>query len=504
MSIEGTSSRATGAIARSLSARTWTGRLVAIPLCVVALAIHVSFGHEDYSLLARFQAGALCCLALLSTGFAPVRVMPAVAIGAGFMYLALGQPIFARAIASSTRGPVRLPVRALEDATLAGLVYTLFAIAVALIVDRMLRRTTWSLTHRLDGGGVYGAADTTVARSFAALAILGRTAALAGVPLGSMAQPIGLLTSPLIMLTFLFWDAEHTQRPAARTILWLAAGYLAFLGMLSGMLQELLAPGVIMASLMWAHRAKLPVTMIGISAAILIFLTPAKHVYRELAWYQNKPTMLEKIALWGTAIERTYLDDRSHADASSSLERTTSRFSTVAQVAQIFDSVPARIPFAGPERWFGLMQLAVPRVLWPQKPILDQYYNRNYTHIFHLQNRASAGSITLPSVGDGYWRLGWPGIFIEAGIFGFFMGAAQGVSRGGSRSALLLAGALLQLRPDGHIFGAIIGTLQQTLLAFAVIVLAKFFADLLAADPATPNTEPSGATRRVSVRWNQS
>lgn len=454
--------------------------------------------------MARVHAGLLCCLALLCTGFAPVRVMPAVSIGTGFLYLSLGQPVFSKAIATSIRGPFRLPARALEEATLGALTYALVAIGVALVVDRLLRRTAWSLTQRLDGGGAYGPADTSVARAFALTAVVLRSVAVAGGSLGAFAQPVGLLTSPLIVLTLLFWDAERTQEPAARTLFWAVTGYLAFVGLLSGMLQELLLPGIIAASLMWAHRARLPLTMIAVSAAVLIFLTPAKHVYRELTWYDNKPTTFEKIELWGIALERVYFSDRSQTDAADSVGRTTSRFSTLSQVAQIFDSVPARIPYAGAERWLGLGELMIPRLFWPEKPVFDTYYNRNYTYTFHLQDRMSGGSITLPSVGDGYWRLGWMGVFIEAAILGMFMGAAQGVSRGGTRSALLLAGALLQVRPDSHIFGALVGTLQQTLVALCVAIVAKLMADLLADEPAQRETRATALRGRASESPEQS
>jgi hypothetical protein len=241
------------------------------------------------------------------------------------------------------------------------------------------------------------------------------------------------------------------------------------------MLGSLLLPGIIAGILTWKSRGRLPLALLSVGLLIVIVLNPAKGEYRRLAWSREKVTFVESISLWGEAAERTWTAEKNGADLNTGIASAARRMNALCQVGQVYDWVPLRIPHAGWERWLGAPLLLIPRVFWPSKPIVDTYYNRDYTHTFHLQKRrgATGTSITLPIIGDGYWRIGWFGVLLEGILWGTYMGLAQGISRVRSVATLLCAFALLQLRPENHAVGSFSGTLQRVLAALFIAWLVR-------------------------------
>ena len=492
-----------------VAGRTWAARILVWPLCVLIMVVHLALGHDDFPITARTYAGLIGCLAALCVAYAPIRVVPALAIGMSYFYAALGAPVFLRGVTFSVFGPIRLPPHALESATLAALVFAVTVVITSTVVDRATRRAAWSVAGWLEGGDVYASRHTAVARTFALISFGLSTLIAMHVRFGGLHQPVNLLASPIIAITFLFWDAEQTKTPVARQLFWGYVGLQCMLGMLSGMLGNVLLPAIVAAALLWARRGHLPAGLMAASAAAFIILNPAKATYRELTWFKPEVTLVDRVTGWGDALWLTYVSDQTASGrmaASSGFEgnvrMAASRLNTLGQVAQIFDWVPERVRHAGPDHWLMLPQLLIPRAVWPDKPVQEIIFNRDYTFQFRLQAPSKAGStsIALPSVGDGYWRLGWPGVLIEAMFMGLLIGWAQAIGRGGvsriaSRTSLLLSVSLMQIKTDLHTFGSFNGALQQLAVALGIAWAAKWAADLLMDSPAAlvPRKDVGGA-----------
>jgi len=484
-----------------VAGRTWAARILVWPLCVAVVVVHFVMAHDDFPTAARLYAGLLACVAVLCVAYAPIRVVPALAIGMSYFYAALGAPVFARGTTFSVFGPIRLPPSALQDATLAALLFACVVVASATISDRATRRVAWGIARRLEGGETYGLEHTVVARTLAFFALGVKLALVMNVNFGSLKQPANLFSAPVIVTTLLFWDAEQTKRTSARYLFWITVGVQWVLGMMSGMMGNALAPPVMAAALLWARRGHLPAGLLAAGACAFLIFNPAKVTYRKITWFTPETTSLERFTNWGDALWITYFDRENDGleDVGTSFENSLGsaamRLNTLGQVAQMFDWVPERVPHAGPDRWLTVPKLLMPRALWPDKPIQEEFFNKNYTFQFRLQTPQAAASgttsITLPSVGDGYWRLGWPGVAIEAAFLGLIIGWAQAVGRGGvsriaSRTSLLLAASLMQLHTDLHTFGLLNGALQQLVVALVVAWVAKWMADLLAAPSLAP------------------
>jgi hypothetical protein len=228
---------------------------------------------------------------------------------------------------------------------------------------------------------------------------------------------------------------------------------------------------VFAAGLVWARSGQLPVRLFAGGFALLLILNPAKHEYRMRAWWSgDKVTPLDSAVIWMEALEATYTGQQDEAALAEHLEATSSRMSVLGQVGQVFEWVPDRVPWAGPEKWLQVPNLLIPRVLWRDKPIQENFFNRNYTVAFNIQSPRTMGmtSITLPAVADGYWRLGWLGVLIEGLLVGLIMGTAQGISRVDSLANLLVAASMVIVRTDYHVFGHVTGIIQQVCVALIV------------------------------------
>ncbi len=458
-----------------ISARTLTARVLVWPACAVAIWVHLSFAHRDYSDQTRLQAGLLCSLALLALAFSPVGAFPTLAIGIGYFYVALGAPIFSRTELWLVKGRLRLSSHAFDEATLGALVLASVAILVALIADRatsgLFKRAIERFDRKTVRGAGLGSRARTAGLAFVAIALV---PALWAKWLGPLTQPISLLSNSIFALVFLFEYEEQIKTRAARYLPWGAALFLFFLGARSGMLQNAFIPVITAAALAWSRRGKLPLRLLAAGVALLLILNPAKGVYRQLQWYQRGNASSSPWENWSRALEQTYAGKDAETSLNAGVESTRSRTSTLGQVAQIYSWVPSRVPFDGPDRWLYQAVLLVPRVLWPDKPVQGET-NRNYTHTFRLQDPRvkTHTSITVPAVGDGYWRLGWLGVGIEGVALGLVLGIAQGISRARTRTAWLLAGSWMIVRTDYHIFGMVTGLVQAFVVAIAVAWLAN-------------------------------
>jgi hypothetical protein len=284
--------------------------------------------------------------------------------------------------------------------------------------------------------------------------------ALGGAPT-SISRVLGVVGASTLSLPLLRWSGRWSGNHVP---FYAGALYLAVLGLRGGMIADALMPGVIVGALLWAERGRIPVVLIVVGALTLVLLNPAKHAYRQLTWWGRPADAgpLYAAEAWLSALESTYAGTDSDDALDMGARSTRDRLSTIAQVAQIYALVPASIPHAGADKWLQTPLLLVPRMLWEDKPVLEYFYNKDYTHTFKLQDRRhTQTSITVPTVGDGYWRLGWFGVVCEGLLMGVLLGCAQAFGNGWSLRGMLIGAATLIVRTDYHAFGTVMGVLQQ-------------------------------------------
>ncbi|MEY4509005.1 MAG: hypothetical protein RLZZ450_1127 [Pseudomonadota bacterium] len=470
----------------------WIARALSWPVAAIAVIAHTSGGHPGFSSQALLCAGLIGALTVLAIGYVRPRELPVIQLILLRIYLAMGFPVFFAPRMHTALGSLRLSSRALDLATLGALAFTCSVVITALLVRRGARRIGRDVSKFLDRQGEYDGRDTIAARILAAVSIA-IYLIIASSPggqkvFGSFGYVATLLGGPAISLGLLFWDMEQRGNYVSRLLFWLALLLLTLAGLSTGMLGAALEPGIDTVIFLWAVRGRLPILMVVGAVVVLIGLNQAKHVYRSLSWRATQSvSLLQRAENWTIAVQQTYSGNASMA-IEASADSATSRLSTLLAVAQIFEWVPARFSHAGAKAWLEMPLQYVPRLLWPEKPSPVKEFNNRYTTTFQLQTyRGTQGAtFNLPSVGDGYWRLGWLGIFLEGIFLGLLAGLYGGMATPSSRALIILGtGFLFSTGPECYVLNVLGSQPQYWIAMAAILLLAQNLPALFSGAPKT-------------------
>lgn len=480
-------------------------RAASWPLAVLVLISHVAWGDPGWPSEALFCGGLLAVFALVSCAYARPGVLPVIPMHLTRMYFAMGFPVFSPPRVFSALGPVRVSSNAMVNASIGGVLFCSCLIATTLAMLPAYRRLGRSINFALDRRGEYNGYDTIAVRCLAAVSIAlyltmliysqGRQL------LGPFTYLAVALATPELSLGLLFWDAHQTQSFSSRIISWAAVIVMSVGGFAAGMLGYALAPWLIGAVFLWTAHRRFPVSLVAGAIVLMTLLNPAKFVYRQLSWGKGSEiTLMERAENWVTAISETYFGDAKpvYGDAATGV---ASRASSLLQVVHIFEWVPARIRHAGPEAWLKLPLYFVPRMFWPDKPVVTAEFNRNYAVTFRLNTERMTKNVTLnlPSVGDGYWRLAWFGIVLEGALAGLLTAFSRGLGVSGSRTGTILGMVVMGLGPEGHALGNLIALPKVLLATLAVLLLAQWLPHLFAgARKTTIEPRSRGAASQAS------
>jgi hypothetical protein len=471
--------------------RLWVARAMSWPIAAMVVIVHMVYGHPGFPPDALLCAGLLGALAVLTIAYAKPHELPVLPVMVARIYFAMGYPAFGAPRMVTALGPIRLSSSALLDATFGGLLFASLIVGIATLIKPYTGRLSGDWSRALDRRAEYDGTDTITARMLAAISIaihLMIAASPTGQRIfGSFGYLATLLGGPAISLGLLFWDMEQRPTFMSRTLFWSAAGALSLAGFITGMLGSALEPFIDTIIFLWTFRGRIPVFLITVSIAALLSLNHAKHAYRRLTWNSTHNDTFTRLQNWATAIEQTYGGDASYAFEVSA-GSTARRLSTLLAVAHIFEWVPARIPHAGPKAWLELPLQYVPRVFWANKPSPAQEFNNRYTVTFRLQTvkMTQGATFNLPSIGDGYWRLGWLGVVLEGVFLGLLAGFYVGVSKRNSRALLIIGtGFVMTTGPEGYVLYVLGSQPQYWLSMIMVLALAQTLPSLFAGAPKT-------------------
>jgi hypothetical protein len=463
-------------------------RAAAWPLAILLVVSHVAWGDPTFPPEALMGGGLLGAAALIACAYARPGVLPLLPIALLRFYFAMGLPMFQVPRVDTAMGRVRISQQTLVDTSVASVTFAAVMLVVACLMLPLGRRVGDNLSRLLDRQKSYTGADTVAVRLLALVLICVHTVmelySADRALLGPFTYLAYLAGSPEISLGLLFWDAHVTRSSTSRLLAWIAVVVISFEGLASGMLGSALLPWIVAMLQLWVLERRVPGRFIISSVLIVLVLNPAKVTYRQLSWRNREDISLGTVAKnWGDALVQTYSVDNLDGKYESAATGVASRMSTLMQVIHIFEWVPARIPHAGPRAWIDLPLTYVPRLFWPDKPSPTREFNQRYTTTFRLQTAKMVDhtTLTLPSVGDGYWRLGWLGIVLEAIFIGVALGIIHGLGRSTSRALTIIGtSVMLPLAPESHVLGTIAGLPRSLLVVVGILMLASVLAPLFA------------------------
>lgn len=151
-------------------------------------------------------------------------------------------------------------------------------------------------------------------------------------------------------------------------------------------------------------------------------------------------------------------------------ERTLYRNAVVAATPGIIiEKTPSIIPYQGLDKFLAIPAYVVPRVLWPDKPILSR---GNWFGIVYLnQPEFSLSSAAITVFGEGYMYVGWLGVILACLILGVQLAWVYRWTAGAQVWAVYLALIPTFIDMEAQFTGMFVALIQRTVVFFAVYAL---------------------------------
>jgi len=224
-----------------------------------------------------------------------------------------------------------------------------------------------------------------------------------------------------IALVLLAYDAFRARDPRRALWLYAAAGALALLGMLTGMLENVLVPLVLVFVVRWHVARRMPVAWLAGGIVLLVILNSVKHEFRQAAWYSGEQLSAgQKAGLWlGLGGQAAQEGVGENGGSSEMLRSTLSRFDLLHQFVRITDMTPQSVPYYEGYTYEYLLYGWIPRVLWPDKPtaqIANVLLSVDYKFI--TQEQTAGTMIGIGHLPEAYANFGLWGIVIAMSLQG--------------------------------------------------------------------------------------
>jgi hypothetical protein len=327
-------------------------------------------------------------------------------------------------------------------------------------------------------------------------------------PDGQNIMEILLATVPTVALLLLLRKCLTDKGSVLdRTLLWVYFPVRIVSGLASGWLGSVVGVGFICGVMYFLVRRKIPLTMMAISVAAILFLQVGKMEFRNSYWYKGEAGgVFERATSWLNASASKWSEalDSTGSDSSGQLSsKSLERTSLLPQVAHVLDVTPSQIPFQGGETYSYMAIALIPRFVWPDKPSVNDA-NHHYQLLFGLSTARNINGVNI-GIGcltEAYISFGWPGVICIMFVIGIILGIYERSFLAQDSSNLFLAiGVALLPRILGieaqmsAYLGGVIQTVLLTILVFLPVLRRRSVK--VRAGPATPRIVPLMPQLRV-------
>jgi len=299
-----------------------------------------------------------------------------------------------------------------------------------------------------------------------------------------LSATLKLLENQLLVVIGVLGWLVYSRKDSKSYVVWLYGLVIlaAIRGISTGMLENALAPIGVLFVVKWLYTSKLPIGPMVASIALVIFLSPAKAHYREQVWYGDdgelaNQSMFTKGFFWLEQATEYWIDtlegNRGLVEATSS---AAGRGDFIHQVAHIHSLTPSVIPYQFGETYSFFAVAAIPRIVWPDKPMVGSA-NNFYALTYGITTEEGVKHTTfgVSLLGEAYINFGWLGalfIMMFQGILLSLLQHSFGESRSGpGGQAVFLAFFVFFLNGIGSSAEVMFGGILQNLICSCTLLL---------------------------------
>lgn len=222
--------------------------------------------------------------------------------------------------------------------------------------------------------------------------------------LGPLTQPAMLLIGALPFVCMAMHAMLVRSTRATQVRLLIAVLLTSFSGLRQSMLSELLMPiaGAVLVYL--GVRGRLLTSWVVAGLAIFLILQPIKNQYRLLRYEGNQGSTF---AVW----QQSFADYSREEDPT---DNSADRLNELSSFAYVIDTVPTRVNHLNGEVYQHIPTMAIPRVLWPDKPDVTALVLNATAYYLELNQPGVANCVAVPAPAHGYTEHGfWGAIFFS-------------------------------------------------------------------------------------------
>lgn len=189
----------------------------------------------------------------------------------------------------------------------------------------------------------------------------------------------------------------------------------------------------------WVWTALLAVTL-------LVSMKGVLHEYRRVAWVGEGISLTERVALLGRLVGDRVASAGVAGTLSEGGEALVQRSAVMDLFADVARRTPSEVPYWEGQTYDHLVGIAVPRFLWPGKPVhrLGNEFGQRYGYIPPYDTRTSWN---LPVLVEFYVNFGdWGvlvGMLLVGGIYGVFCAR---LNRAGQNPLVSIAAVILSIK----------------------------------------------------------
>jgi hypothetical protein len=231
---------------------------------------------------------------------------------------------------------------------------------------------------------------------------------------------VGRTTYLLIVLIayWLFTARSSAERAKWQFLLILTGGFSLCLGLMSGLLGEILAPAAFTVFGYMLARAAVPWKWIAIVVPIaFLVLLPFLTLYKETAFQHIDASIMTRISY---AKEKLAITDYRRG-VELGLDRFVARMAESSYPPIFARYYPDVYPYAnGRSLWIEAATL-VPRFFWPTKPSMSEELDRYSVSVGLIREVGAGTSMVFDAVSEYYVNFGPPGVFFLSLLHGIYL-----------------------------------------------------------------------------------
>jgi hypothetical protein len=287
----------------------------------------------------------------------------------------------------------------------------------------------------------------------------------------------------LVVIGILGW-ITYSRLYSKWYVVWLYA--LVFVmtlrGVAGGTIEEALIPIGVLFFVKWLYTRRVSVPLVVTVILLILFLSPVKSDFRRASWAADDQEAVnrstpEKILLWvGQATDYwadTLSGNRGLAEATAS---ASGRADFLHQVAHIHSMTPGVVPYQNGETYSYFAVAAVPRILWPDKPVAGSA-NGFYAVSYGITTEEGAKTTTfgVSLLGEAFINFGWFGVVFVMMFQGIIICLLQhifgGIRSGPGGQAVFIAFFIFFLNGIGSSAEIVFGGILQNLMCGCFLLL---------------------------------